>query len=92
MGGKLMAERVQWGREAEGVERMGLFVLASELEPGLEGRRQRLEEKLRMLLSAGVLLSGGCEEAPRDESEIYGPAPAYPQGVFPATGSLHRGA
>ena len=87
-----MAERAQWGREAEGVGRTGLFVLASELEPGLEGRRRRLEEKLRLLLSAGVLLSSGCEESPRDESEICGPPPAYPQGVFPATGSLHWGA
>ena len=50
-----MGERPQWRGKDEAGEKGQLFVLASELAPGVEGRRQRLEEKEKLLLSAGVV-------------------------------------
>ena len=56
-----MAEVPQRRREGEEDEKNRLFVLASELEPGVEGRRRRLEEKEKLLLSAGVVFPGEGE-------------------------------
>lgn len=70
----------------------GLFYLASELEGSVEQVKVRREERRRRLELAGMLLSSGCEESPRGEDDICGPAPSYPRGVSPADGSLHWGA
>ena len=70
----------------------GLFYLASELDGSVEQVRVRREERRRRLKLAGILLSSGCEEAPRGEDDVCGPAPSYPRGVWPADGSLNWGA
>lgn len=84
-----MAERAQWQRVQEEQERKQFFVLASELDPGPEARRQQLEEKMKMLLSAGVVFpgegswedQGGIGLMPRDC-----PRPPYPRDTSPAGG------
>lgn len=59
-----MAETTGWRRESEESVAGRLFDLACELDASEEGRRRRLEEKERMLVSAGVLLPGA---EPADE-------------------------
>ena len=88
-----MAERAQWQSVQEEQERQQFFVLASELEPGPEGRKQRLEEKVKMLLSAGVVFpgegsweeQGGISLMPRQC-----PRPPYPGGTS-STGGISGG-
>jgi hypothetical protein len=74
----------------------GLFHLATELEAGPEGARRRLEEKGKLLLSAGVVFPSGDrwrdegmaiamaagDECPDDEPPgDYGNLPVTPSGA-----------
>jgi hypothetical protein len=75
-----------------GAPATALFFWASELEA--EDLAASREERLQRLGAAGILFTSqsGCEEAPRTETDICGPAPSYPWGVSPANGSLNWGA